>query len=156
MRARGGLANTLWDMGRRQEAIDHYREMLRLNKQDNQGIRYILAVCLLEDKRDDELERLLLLNADYGMAVLKYARALLAFRREGASREAGPFLRQAIKANPHVPAYILGLKRIPKERPPYIDGGGEGGPQMSPPKSNISGGGKTAPFTGCATTPAEF
>jgi tetratricopeptide (TPR) repeat protein len=125
MRARGGLANTLWELGRRQEAIDHYWEMLRLNKQDNQGIRYILAVCLLEDKRDDELGKLLSLNADDGMAMLQYARALLAFRREGPSREAGRYLQQAIKSNPHVPAYILGLKRIPKERPLYLDWGGE-------------------------------
>ena len=125
MRARGGLANTLWDMGRRQEAIDHYWDMLRLNEGDNQGIRYILAVCLLEDKRDDELEKLLSLNANDGMAMLKYARALLAFRREGANREAARYLQQAVKANPHVPAYILGQKRIPKERPPHIDWGGE-------------------------------
>lgn len=125
MRARGGLAITLWKLGLRQEAIDHYWDMLRLSEQDNQGIRYILAVCLLEDKRDDELETLLLLNIDDGMALLKYARALLAFRREGPSREAGRYLRQAIKSNPHVPAYIMGLKPIPKERPPYIDWGGE-------------------------------
>lgn len=125
MRARGGLANTLWELGRRQEAIDHYWDMLRLNEQDNQGIRYILAGCLLEDKRDDELEKLLLLNADDGMAMLKYARALLAFRREGPSQTAGRYLQQAIKTNPHVPAYILGQKRIPKEQPPYIGWGDE-------------------------------
>jgi tetratricopeptide (TPR) repeat protein len=125
MRARGGLAHTLWELGRRQEAIDHYWEMLRLNEGDNQGIRYILAVCLLEDKRDDELEKLLSLNADDRMAMLQYARALLAFRHEGASQEAGRYLQQAIKTNPHVPAYILGQKRIPKEQPPTIGWGDE-------------------------------
>ncbi len=125
MRARGGLAETLWDIGRRQEAIDHYWEMLRLNEGDNQGIRYVLAVCLLEDNRDDELEKLLSRHTDDGMAILSYARALLAFRREGESREAGSYLRQAIKTNPHVPAYILGQKRIPKEQPSYIGWGDE-------------------------------
>jgi tetratricopeptide (TPR) repeat protein len=125
MRARSGLAQTLWDLGERQEAIDHYWDMLRLNEHDNQGIRYILAVCLLDDERDEELEKLLALHADDGMAMLIYARALLAFRQEGASPSATRYLQQAIKNNPHVPAYILGYKRIPKELPPTIGWGDE-------------------------------
>lgn len=119
MRARNGLAKTLWDLGERQEAVDHYWEMLRLNEQDNQGIRYILAVCLLDDERDGELKNLLSMHADDGMAMLIYARALLAFRQDGASPGANRYLQRAIENNPHVPAYILGKKRIPKDRPPY-------------------------------------
>src|SRR5947199_51392 len=37
MRARAGLAQALWTSGSRDEAIAHYREMLRLNPGDNQG-----------------------------------------------------------------------------------------------------------------------
>ncbi|HEU4370794.1 MAG TPA: hypothetical protein VFV05_21440, partial [Methylomirabilota bacterium] len=37
MRARLGLARTLEDLDRRDEAIPHYRELLRLNPGDNQG-----------------------------------------------------------------------------------------------------------------------
>jgi tetratricopeptide (TPR) repeat protein len=125
MRARSGLAQTLWEMGRRQEALEHYWDMLRLNESDNQGIRYILAVCLLDDNRDDELEKLLSLHADDGMAMLIYARALLAFRREGVSPRAGRYLQQAIKNNPHVPAYLLGQRRIPKDQPDTIGWGDE-------------------------------
>ncbi len=47
MRARAGLAAALWALGRRQEAIEHYRAMLELNPNDNQGIRYLLAAQLL-------------------------------------------------------------------------------------------------------------
>ena len=39
MRARAGLAQTLWAEGRHDEAIAHCREMLDLNPGDNQGIR---------------------------------------------------------------------------------------------------------------------
>jgi tetratricopeptide (TPR) repeat protein len=46
MRAREGLANCLWEAGRREEAAEHCREMLRLNLNDNQGIRYRLAAML--------------------------------------------------------------------------------------------------------------
>jgi len=62
MRARHGLAQALWAMGEREDAIAHYRDMLRLNPNDNQGIRYLLAACLLEMERDDDLDSLL---ADY-------------------------------------------------------------------------------------------
>ena len=43
MRARAGLAELLWDAGEREAAVDHYRELLRLNPGDNQGIRQILV-----------------------------------------------------------------------------------------------------------------
>src|SRR3546814_12291790 len=36
MRARAGLAITLWRLGDQQAAIDHYRAMLILNPNDNQ------------------------------------------------------------------------------------------------------------------------
>ena len=47
MRARQGLAQCLWEAGRREEAAEHYQEMLRLNPNDNQGVRYSLATLLL-------------------------------------------------------------------------------------------------------------
>ena len=59
MRAKLGLAQTLWDIGRREEAVAHYRDMLRLNPNDNQGVRYQLSDCLLDLEQHDELEQLL-------------------------------------------------------------------------------------------------
>lgn len=58
MRAREGLASTLWTMGRRDEAIGHLQDMLRLNPNDNQGVRDTLAGWLLAEERDEELARL--------------------------------------------------------------------------------------------------
>ena len=58
MRARAGLAQALWTLGSRDEAIAHYRDMLRLNPGDNQGIRYILAAALLEVGDDKALQGL--------------------------------------------------------------------------------------------------
>src|SRR5947209_17096120 len=43
MRARLGLAHALWTAGRREAAVRHLQDMLRLNPGDNQGIRYTLA-----------------------------------------------------------------------------------------------------------------
>ncbi len=59
MRAREGLAACLWQTDERGEAVEHYEEMLRLNPNDNQGIRYRLLACLLEmglvDSREEAL-----------------------------------------------------------------------------------------------------
>ena len=38
MRARAGLAECLWVSSKHEEAIQHYKDMLRLNPNDNQGI----------------------------------------------------------------------------------------------------------------------
>jgi tetratricopeptide (TPR) repeat protein len=52
MRAREGLAHTLWTLGRREEAAEHLHDLLRLNPGDNQGVRYTLASWLLDLGRD--------------------------------------------------------------------------------------------------------
>ena len=68
MRAREGLAYSLWKLGEREAAIGHYKEMLRLNPHDNQGMRYILLDCLLAMGRDDEAGALLAEYEDDGTA----------------------------------------------------------------------------------------
>lgn len=37
MRARAGLAQCLWELGEHQAAIAHYKELLRLNPNDNKA-----------------------------------------------------------------------------------------------------------------------
>jgi tetratricopeptide (TPR) repeat protein len=123
MRARAGLAQSLWMLGKRQEAIDHYSDMLRLNPNDNQGIRYILAQCLLEIGADEDLEKLLGQYPWDAAASWLYIRALWVFGREGESKRAKAFLKQALKVNPFVPSYLLGKKKIPKRLPEYIGWG---------------------------------
>ena len=59
MRARLGLAQCLWESGQRAQAVDHYAEMLRLNPNDNQGVRYLLLGALVDLDRDEEAQRLL-------------------------------------------------------------------------------------------------
>jgi tetratricopeptide (TPR) repeat protein len=43
MRARQGLGWVYWQTGRHREAIAEYKALLRLNKNDNQGVRYLLG-----------------------------------------------------------------------------------------------------------------
>lgn len=125
MRAREGLAQCLWLLGERQQAIAHYQDMLRLNPGDNQGIRYVLINCLLAQGDDQAVEQLLKQYPDDAAATWAYARALWLFRREGAGRRANAALKKALKANRFVPAYLLGKKKLPRSMPAYIGFGDE-------------------------------
>jgi tetratricopeptide (TPR) repeat protein len=107
MRARLGLAQCLEDLDRREDAIEHYREIIRLNPGDNQGVRYSLLAALLLAGRDDDAAALIEQFGDEPSALWRYGQALSVFRREGDSRAARACLRAALRANRHVPK-ILG------------------------------------------------
>jgi tetratricopeptide (TPR) repeat protein len=125
MRARLGLAHSLWTAGRRDEAVGHLQDMLRLNPNDNQGVRYTLAGFLLFLDRDDDLAGLLAQYPDEGSAAWAYTRALLAFRQQGDTVEARRLLKAALKTNKHVPGYLTGSKFPPSEPPDYYSPGDE-------------------------------
>ncbi len=122
MRVRAGLANCLWQLGERDEAVGHYRDLLRLNPGDNQGIRYTLLSCLMTLGRDAEAQRLADSPeyADDASATWAYAGALLAFRREGAGQLARKLLAEAQEINRFAPAYLTGQKPLPKRIPELI------------------------------------
>jgi tetratricopeptide (TPR) repeat protein len=117
MRARFGLAQVLERLGRRDEAMDHYRELLRLNANDNQGVRDLLLPVLLISGRDDEAAALLDRYAEDAVAVWRYGHALVTFRREGDSAAARDRLREALRANRRVARYLAGAAALPDQDP---------------------------------------
>jgi tetratricopeptide (TPR) repeat protein len=125
MRARAGLAETLEALGELGQAAGHYRELLRLNPDDNQGVRFAFARCLLKAGADEELGRLLDQYEDDATAAWLYTRALWLFRKEGATKSAGAALVKAFNQNLFVPLYLLAAERMPDEPPDYIELGGE-------------------------------
>jgi tetratricopeptide (TPR) repeat protein len=120
MRARAALAETLWALGRHEEAVEHQRELLRLNPNDNQGVRYRQAEDLLALECYAELDELFAAYEDDAAAAFAYTKALAAFRRQGDSLESRALLEEARKQNAHVPAYLSGRKRLPARLPDYI------------------------------------
>jgi tetratricopeptide (TPR) repeat protein len=117
MRARLALAECLWDLARKEDALGHLRELMRLNPSDNQGVRYILLQCLMESGADEELGDLL---ARYGRdpsPAIAYTRALWQFRRAGRGKVSDAALADALRANAHVPAYLLKRKALPARVP---------------------------------------
>ena len=102
MRARSGLADCLWALDERSAAIGHYREMLRLNPNDNQGLRHVLTSWLFTTGDLDALEELLDAYDNDAFVEWAYAKVLLAFRK-GDRADADASLAAAWKRNPHVP-----------------------------------------------------
>lgn len=123
MRARAGLAMTLWRLGDQQAAIDHYRAMLILNPNDNQGIRYLLATALLEREDIAGLKVLLNQYEEDGSAAWAYTLALIAYREQ--DPRCSEIVQEAWESNMHVPAMLAGLKRLTPSRDGYISMGGE-------------------------------
>jgi tetratricopeptide (TPR) repeat protein len=123
MRARLGLAHALWVAGRRDDAVKHLQDLLRLNPDDNQGVRYTLAGFLLFLDRDGDLAQLLRQYPDEGSATWAYTKALLAFRQQGDTLEARQLLKAAKKLNKHVPDYLLGRAYPPAQQPDFYSPG---------------------------------
>jgi tetratricopeptide (TPR) repeat protein len=104
MRARESLAAALIALDRLDEATAHLRDMLRLNPNDNQGIRYPLAACLLALGSDHQRELTQLFKRyDEKTTQWEYAKALAIFAREGNSDLALRARKAALRRNRHVP-----------------------------------------------------
>jgi tetratricopeptide (TPR) repeat protein len=125
MRALEGKASCLWQMKRKEEAAEIYEEMLRLNPNDNQGIRYLLVELYLSTNAEKKLQKLIKRYKEDWSAVWQYTQALLAFRRTGATVGANRALQEALEKNEFVPAYLIGSKRIPNRLPSFIGMGDE-------------------------------
>jgi len=120
MRARFRLAEHLNAMNRLQEAAEHFRELLRLNSQDNMSARFWFWPCLLRLGKDKEVEQLLKQSrSDRGDCTWDYTRALLTFRQKGDTATARKHLDQAIKNNSICAEYLMNGKAFPK---PTSDG----------------------------------
>jgi len=126
MRALFGLAQCLQEIGDRDEALTHYRELLRLNPNDNQGVRHLLLPLLLELDLDDQAKELMKqYKDDYALAIWAYGRALLTFRQKGDTATPRKHLQKALDVNRYVPAYLLGRKEFPPLLPPSYSPGSQ-------------------------------
>jgi len=124
MRARVGLAQTLVELGRVSEALAHFRELLRLNPGDNQGVRDLLLGELVRARRDDEAVTLLQEYKDDFAANWAYTWALVDFRN-GRRAEAEAAAARAFEVNAFVPDVLVA---DPDDLPPIGDSVTFGGP----------------------------
>jgi tetratricopeptide (TPR) repeat protein len=114
MRALLGLAQCCECMDLEQEALDYYNELLRLNPNDNQGVRDSLLCFLLDLGKDKDAEKLLKrYKKDNIFALWCYSRALITFRQKGDTASARKHLQKALQVNPMVSDYLLEPELLP-------------------------------------------
>jgi tetratricopeptide (TPR) repeat protein len=125
MRARHGLALTLLKLGEEDAAIAHFRAMLKLNPNDNQGIRYLLLACLLRREDTESVKALLAAYADEWSTYWLYTRALIAYR-EGRANEAETLklVNGALAENRHVPGILARTQPPTPSESDYLSVGG--------------------------------
>jgi tetratricopeptide (TPR) repeat protein len=125
LRARRGLADVLLEQGELEQALAHYQELLNLDDEDILESRQPLLFLLLTMGQNDEAAELLDEFSDDMSCDWLYGQALLTFRQEGDTSMSRAARREAVRYNPHVPAYLSGEKHIPGELPEDEDIGDE-------------------------------
>ncbi|HYD54270.1 MAG TPA: hypothetical protein VEA99_16665 [Gemmatimonadaceae bacterium] len=125
MRARLGAAEAMWEMGDRVAAIAEGWELLRLNQNDNQGVRHVLLHWLLQAGSIAAIDTLLARYEGDDSAHWHFGTALHRFRTEGASPRADAALDAGVDANPHVAPFLLLMKELPGWSPDYVGIGEE-------------------------------
>jgi tetratricopeptide (TPR) repeat protein len=114
MRCRTALALALWENGKKQSAIDHFKALLKFNPSDNQGLRFRLLNWLLEyDASDPSIDEYFKQYEQERSAFGKYAFALWSFVRYGNEKRALKALNMALEANKFVPAFLCGAVPLP-------------------------------------------
>ena len=125
MRAKSGVAGCLYAKNRVNATIEVYREMIELNPNDNQGVRYLLATILLSKKDLSDYESFVKKYEGEDSALWHYNNALYHFKKMGKSAKSDGELMKAYKFNPYVMEFMLGLKELPEEMPQFIGRGDE-------------------------------
>jgi len=119
MQAKAGLASCLYLINDFESAIQHFQEMIKLNPNDNQGVRYQLAICLVAHNKNEAYQNLLK-EYDDGTADWLYTKALYLFKQHGSSLKSNRALKEAYDSNPHVCEFLAGVKLMPDHLPANV------------------------------------
>lgn len=124
MRAKATYAMYLEKLNFLEEAMNIYKELLVLDRNDSLGIRYSLLRLYLMLEKYKEAEALIE-KYDEPTAVFMFGEALLHYEQHGITKKGLNLLKKAATNNPFVADYLLGRKRIPSESTEFISLGEE-------------------------------
>lgn len=124
MRAKFNYGQAILALGKREQAVEQFEELLSLNPADNQGVRDVLIGVYIEMKYDKKASELLDLYEE-SSAFYHYSRLLIELLNNGATRQAEKLYQEAKKQNPFVDDYINGVEKLPNNPPAYYGFGDE-------------------------------
>lgn len=125
MRAKYNYAVFLHETDRLAEAIRQYEELLQLDLNDNQGVRYELFIAYVESGLLKKAEALLKKDNKTTTANGAYNLVLIELLQNGVTNKAKQLLKKAKQQNPYVLDYLLGKKDIPMYLPSHYQLGSE-------------------------------
>jgi tetratricopeptide (TPR) repeat protein len=124
MRAKFQYAMSQYELGKIGMALKHIEELLVLNPNDNQGVRYFLFIIYVE-QGNWKAAHGLLQQYEEGTAQNAYNMLLLELLEKGFTTKAGKLLKAAKTLNKHVIPYLIEKKRLPDQQPEYYGWGDE-------------------------------
>lgn len=116
MRCMQAYADSLNSIGKTQESVTIMEEMLELNPNDNQGVRDLLMLNLIELDEDEKFVKYEQMFKEDESAALLFNNALFAFKTKGEGIDANYKLSLALKQNKFVAKQLLS-KREQKTLP---------------------------------------
>lgn len=124
MRAKFHYAQTLYRLGKMDDAVKQYQQLLDLNPNDNQGVRESLFIAYMHSG-NVKSARELLEKYEEETAQGLYNKVLLEIYEHGFTAQAEKLLAEAKKQNRYVIPFLREKKRIPKQLPDYYGWGDE-------------------------------
>jgi tetratricopeptide (TPR) repeat protein len=118
MRAKLDYAMALYDLGEKNQATKQYEELLVLNPNDNQGVRYLLFIAYVDLGQLKKTHQLLS-KYDERTAQGLYNKVLLELLENGFTPRATKLFKEAKKQNKYVISYLTGKKTLPAHQPDY-------------------------------------
>lgn len=107
-----------------ESSVELYNEILKLNKKDNQGIRYkIFPLLILLDKKE-QIENLMKSYEYDKYAFMIYNGALYYYKNKN-ELKAKSLLKSAFEENGYIPEYLLGMREVEPLTPEMYSFGSE-------------------------------
>jgi len=108
-----------------EESIEIFEEIIELNQNDNQGVRFPLLSLLIEWEDDKKFKKYDKMFAKDQSTEILYSRALYAFKNFGDNTAARKAAERAFKSNPFVVIFLLNNEHRPKKVDTYAFGSPE-------------------------------
>jgi tetratricopeptide (TPR) repeat protein len=112
MRCLQQYADCLYTVGQEQKCISILEEMIELNPNDNQGVRELLLLYLIEQSSYEKFEKYNAMFSDDEMSFALFNRALVSFKQFGENEKSNSLLIKAMKHNKFIAKKLIANKQL--------------------------------------------